>query len=123
MSEDLQFEHTIPFYQDAPAFFLHLIGPTGRLEVLVTLDTGSQYSLFSGGHAQDIGIDLLEGKEIALSSLGGAVKGYLHQVVLEISGCKFKRGGCIQPESHPPRATGAAHALRANDMGSAGIPP
>jgi len=89
LSEDLQFEHTIPFYQDAPAFFLHLIGPTGRLEVLVTLDTGSQYSLFSGGHAQDIGIDLLEGKEIALSSLGGAVKGYLHQVVLEISGCKF----------------------------------
>jgi hypothetical protein len=66
-----------------------LIGPSGYHVVLVTFDPGAQYCLFDGSRAADIGIDLLEGREIALSSLGGSVKGYLHSIVLEIEGSLF----------------------------------
>lgn len=89
MSHGLQFERVIPFHNDAPAFYLDLIGPAGHFEVLVTLDTGSRYSLFDGSYAKEIGLDLLSGKEIKLWSLGGAVPGYLHEVVLDIAGSKF----------------------------------
>ena len=89
MSQEIHFEHIVAYHQDTPAFHLKLFGPKGFNEVLVTFDTGSQYSLFDGGRAGDIGIDLLEGKEITLSSLGGAVKGYLHRVALEIEGSRF----------------------------------
>jgi predicted aspartyl protease len=89
LSLEIQFEHVIAYHQDTPSFFLRLIGPTDQLDIPVTLDTGSQYSLVDGSHAKRIGIELLEGREIALSSLGGVVKGYLHSIVLEIEGSLF----------------------------------
>jgi hypothetical protein len=89
LSLEIQFERVIAYHQDTPSFYLRLIGPTGWLDIPVTLDTGSQYSLVDGSRAKRLGIDLLRGKEITLSSLGGAIKGYLHRVVLEIEGSRF----------------------------------
>jgi len=89
LSEEIHFEHALAYHQETPAFFITLIGPISRDEVLVAFDTGAQYSLFDGRRTPDIGIDLLEGKEITLWSLAGAVQGYLHRVVLQIRGCKF----------------------------------
>ena len=57
--------------------------------VLALIDSGSQYCLFNGSRAQGIGIHLLEGRPIGLSSLGGQVHGYLHWVEIEIQGFRF----------------------------------
>jgi hypothetical protein len=110
LNQELQFERVIPFYQGAPAFYLDLIGPANHYEVLVTLDTGSRYSLFSGSYATDIGLDLLSGKETTLWSLGGAIQGYLHGVVLEIAGSKFS-AEVVFSLNHIPRALLGRHTV------------
>ena len=56
---------------------------------MALFDIGSQYCLFNGSLALGIGISLLEGKPIVLSSLGGQVQGYLHRINVEIQGFRF----------------------------------
>jgi predicted aspartyl protease len=89
VSYSIEFERTFPYYQGAPAAYVRLIGPGGEREVLALVDSGSQYCLFSGSRTLGIGIHLLEGRPIVLSSLGGQVQGYLHWIEIEIQGFRF----------------------------------
>jgi hypothetical protein len=59
------------------------------VEVRVALDSGAQYCLFDGHRAGVLGIDLMEGSKIALSTLAGIIPGYLHRIVIEIEGSRF----------------------------------
>jgi hypothetical protein len=89
VSCSIQFEQTIPFDKGAPAIYVRLIGPGGEDEALALLDTGSQYCLFKGSRAPGIGLILMEGRKISLSTLGGGIQGYLHRVDIEIEGSRF----------------------------------
>jgi hypothetical protein len=89
VSRSIQFEQSIPYDKGVPATYVRLIGPGGDEEVLALFDTGSQYCLFNGSLALAIGISLMEGKPIDLSSLGGTVRGYLHRIEIEIQGSRF----------------------------------
>jgi hypothetical protein len=89
VSRSFEFEQTLPYFQGTPAIHVRLIGPRGNEEVLALVDSGSQYCLFNGSRALGIGLQLLEGRPIVLSSLGGHVHGYLHWVEIEIQGSRF----------------------------------
>lgn len=93
MSQYVNFERTIPYRAIGngllPAFFVSLIGPAGQEDALVILDTGAEYSVFNGSRAEALGLVLMEGRQQALSSLGGQLTGYIHQVELEIEGSRF----------------------------------
>ena len=90
MSRSIQFERTISYDKGVPATYIRLIGPDGEDEALAVFDTGAQYCLFKGGRAPGIGISLMEGRRISLSSLGGEIVGYLHRIDIEIEGSRFK---------------------------------
>jgi hypothetical protein len=89
LSYSFQFDHVIPYDKGAPATYVRLIGPGGQDEVLALLDTGSQYCLFQGVRALGLGLSLLDGRPILLSSLAGDLQGYLHRIIIEIEGALF----------------------------------
>jgi hypothetical protein len=89
LTRQIEFEQTIPYYQGQPAVFIRLQGPLGQVEVPALLDSGSQYCLFAGYRAGEIGINLTEGRSIRLSTLAGEFHGYLHPIVIEIEGFRF----------------------------------
>lgn len=95
MNHNIHFEHVIPYRAVPPgtdlfpAFFVGLIGPAGQEDALVILDTGAEYSIFNGSRASALGLDLLNGQRVTLSSLGGQLTGHIHRIVLEIEGSRF----------------------------------
>jgi hypothetical protein len=57
--------------------------PTRMVEVNAFLDSGAQHSLFDGGLARFIGIDVFSGQRVRLAAVTGArVDGFLHPVRL-----------------------------------------
>ena len=96
MNYNIQFEHVIPYRAVPlrtglfPALFVGLIGPGGQDDSLVILDTGAEYSIFNGSRASALGLNLLAGQRVTVSSLGGSVEGYIHPIVLEIEGSQFQ---------------------------------
>jgi predicted aspartyl protease len=96
VNQTIPFEYTIPYRTLAPWFTafpalpVTLIGPSGRDQAIAILDTGAGYCLFNGTRAGTLGLDLMEGCRIRLSTMGGEVAAYLHEIGMEIEGHSFQ---------------------------------
>lgn len=115
MSAILEFDHFLPYgyvpsQGSLPAMVVTLIGPTGEEDVLAIVDTGAAYSIFNGSRASALGIDLLRGPVVHLTSLGGPLDGRLHRIDVEIQGTRF---GCevLFSLGHIPRELIGRHSL------------
>lgn len=53
------------------------------------VDSGATVSIFKADVVQDLGLEIERGKEIYLGGVAGRIKGYLHNVQMEISGKQF----------------------------------
>jgi len=115
MSPRVDFDHEFQyrdFGQDSffPALDVTLIGPTGEEDLIVIIDTGAKYCLFSGLRAAPIGIDLIAGRREILSGLAGKLTAWIHQVHLEILGTRFECEAAFS-EQHIPRELLGRHTL------------
>lgn len=53
------------------------------------VDSGATISIFRTDVAEDLGIEIEDGKEIYLGGVGGRIKGYVHRLSIEIASKKF----------------------------------
>jgi hypothetical protein len=72
-----------------PAIPLYITSNGTQLKLRALIDSGATISVFKDEVAQHLGIDIERGKEIYLGGVGGRIKGYIHNLNLEISGKKF----------------------------------
>ena len=70
----------IPFYVSAR-------GKQLKLQALI--DSGATISVFKDEVAEQLEIEIENGKEIYLGGVGGRIKGYIHELRLEIAGKKL----------------------------------
>ena len=73
-----------------PIISLRLIHKRKSIEILALVDSGATISIFRPEVAEDLGIEVEEGKEIDLNGVGGWIKGYLHKLDVEVAGKKFR---------------------------------
>lgn len=60
-----------------------------KKEFFALVDSGATVSVFRAEVAESLGIEIQKGKEIYLGGVGGHIKGYLHQLKIELAGKKF----------------------------------
>jgi len=77
------------YRESYPIIEIELIGPQRRVKTLALIDSGANVSLFRPEIAELLGISLEGGKEISLFGIGGEIKGYLHQIPIEINRDQF----------------------------------
>ena len=83
-----------PYREDArgllfPVFPVRFnIGET-RVDSSALIDSGATVSIFKADVASHLGLKIETGKEIWLRGVGGHIKGYLHEVEIEIANRKF----------------------------------
>ncbi|MBI3342994.1 hypothetical protein HY032_02465, partial [Candidatus Gottesmanbacteria bacterium] len=53
------------------------------------IDSGATVSIFKEDVALSLGLEIEKGKEIWLDGVGGHIKGYQHEVKIEVAGKKF----------------------------------
>lgn len=83
-----------PYREDARGLFfpvvplrLH-IGQT-RVDSSALIDSGATVSIFKTEIAEKLGIKIETGKEIFLGGVGGHIRGYQHELKIEVAGKKF----------------------------------
>ena len=64
------------------------IGKT-RIDSSALIDSGATVSIFKDDVASNLGLEIEKGKEIYLGGVGGHIKGYQHEVKIEVAGKKF----------------------------------
>jgi hypothetical protein len=90
-----------------PAIFITLWNKTNSLQIIALIDSGSTYSLFDYQLGVELGLDVRSGRMQWLSSLGGSVLGYAHQIELEIvGGWKFKTEVLFSDDAIPRNLLG-----------------
>jgi hypothetical protein len=96
VSQTFSFPHAIPYRPTTigvavfPAVLVGLFGPAGVDDAVAQFDTGSSYCLFNGTRAPTLGLNLLDGRPIRIATLTGGFTAYLHEIVLEIDGHRFR---------------------------------
>lgn len=53
------------------------------------IDSGATISIFKADVALSLGLEIEKGREIWLGGVGGHIKGYQHEVKIEVAGKKF----------------------------------
>jgi len=61
----------------------------GKKDFWALIDSGATVSIFKAEVAETLGISIENGKEIWLGGVGGHIKGYLHELKIEVAGKKF----------------------------------
>ncbi len=59
---------------------------SNKFDTVALIDSGATISIFKTEVAQQIGIEIKTGKEIELDGVGGKIKGYVHNLKIEVSG-------------------------------------
>ncbi len=59
------------------------------VRVFALIDSGATISIFREDVADQLGLVVEKGNEIYLGGVGGRIKGYIHELNIEISGKKF----------------------------------
>lgn len=67
--------------------FVSRRGRAARIYALV--DSGATVSIFKEDVAEQLHLTIEQGKEMYLGGVGGRIKGYLHQLKMEVAGKKF----------------------------------
>lgn len=83
-----------PYRKDAkgnifPIIPLSVESAGKKREFLALIDSGATISVFQAEVANSLGIDITHGKEIYLGGVGGRIKGYIHELIIEIANRKF----------------------------------
>jgi len=60
-----------------------------EITVKALIDSGASFSVFRPEIAQEIGINLTQGKKIYLTGIGGRILGYLHNVSVQLGDKTF----------------------------------
>jgi len=60
-----------------------------KQEILALIDSGATISIFRKEVADYLQINIKKGKEITLGGVGGKIKGYLHDLKIEVAGKRF----------------------------------
>ncbi|MBI2039811.1 retroviral-like aspartic protease [Candidatus Microgenomates bacterium] len=60
-----------------------------KKEFYALVDSGATISVFRAEVADSLGLVIEKGKEMYLGGVGGRIKGYLHEVEIEIAGINF----------------------------------
>ncbi|MBI2611364.1 aspartyl protease family protein [Candidatus Gottesmanbacteria bacterium] len=68
-------------------FYVSVSGNQLKLRALI--DSGATISVFKDEIAEQLEIEIESGKEIYLGGVGGRIRGYIHELSLEIVGKKF----------------------------------
>lgn len=71
-----------------PIIEIFVKNKTYSIKLLTLLDSGATTSVFSSEAAEELDLDIEKGKEIFLHGVGGKIKGYMHNLTLEIAGKK-----------------------------------
>jgi len=83
-----------PYRQDARGLLFPIvplrfhIGKT-IIDSGALIDSGATVSIFKEDVALSLGLEIEKGKEIWLGGVGGHIKGYLHELKVEVAGKKF----------------------------------
>lgn len=59
------------------------------IRISALIDSGATVSIFKEEVAKQLGVDIEKGKVIHLGGVGGHIKGYLHELKVEIAGKSF----------------------------------
>src|SRR3990172_890 len=86
--------HKFPYQKDARDEYFpiidFLINHKNKVErTSALIDSGATISVFKDEIAQKLGIEIEKGKETYLGGVGGRIKGYIHELNVEIAGKKF----------------------------------
>lgn len=79
-----------PYYKNSqgdyyPIIPLVLWYKSKKLDTDALIDSGATISIFQPAIADSLGIEINSGKEIYLGGVGGRIKGYIHQLKIEVS--------------------------------------
>lgn len=85
---------TFPYRQNPEGQFfpvvpLRLNFKTKIIDSSALIDSGATISVFRPDVANDLGLNIENGKEIYLGGVGGRIKGYTHKLEIQIAGKKF----------------------------------
>lgn len=129
MSQTFSFPYSIPYRSTTlnlalfPAVPVGLFGPAGVDDVVAQFDTGSSYCLFSGTRAATLGLSLLEGRPIRIATLAGGFTAYLHEIVLEIEGQRFRVEAAFSSGPLRREVLGGHSLFEQNHVGDPRIAP
>lgn len=85
---------TFPFRADARGLLFPIvplrfhIGKT-TIDSSALVDSGATVSIFRAEVALSLGLEIEKGTEIYLGGVGGHIKGYQHEIQIEVAGKKF----------------------------------
>ena len=82
--------HKIPDGRRFPIVPLKLKYRKKVTKTSALVDSGATTSIFRPEVAEDLGIKIEEGEEINLTGVGGRIKGYIHNLTIEIAEKKFR---------------------------------
>ena len=72
-----------------PVVELFVIHKTLASKTLALIDSGATISIFREDVAKELNIKIENGKEIYLGGVGGRIKGFIHQLKVEVAGETF----------------------------------
>src|SRR3989344_5384346 len=75
-----------PNGQFFPIIPFSIIYQKKKLDISALIDSGATISIFKQDVAESLGIKIENGKEIFLGGVGGRIKGYLHNLKIEVAG-------------------------------------
>ena len=83
-----------PYRKDAkgdyyPVIPIALISGNKKREYFALIDSGATISIFRPEVSESLGIIIEKGKEVYLGGVGGRIKGFIHNVKIEIAGKTF----------------------------------
>jgi len=61
-----------------------------KKEFFALVDSGATISIFRSEVAEALGIDVNKGEETYLGGVGGRIKGYIHEIKIEVAGKIFR---------------------------------
>jgi predicted aspartyl protease len=61
-----------------------------KFDTTALIDSGANISIFNYDVAKQLGVEIEKGEEVFLGGVGGRIKGYIHEIIIEVSGKSFK---------------------------------
>lgn len=88
MANQLSFAKTYRYPDNEPGITLPVILISGNLfcNASAKVDTGAEVCLFSREIAEDLGLSVEDGISLTMSSLGGPIEAFGHEVTIQIFG-------------------------------------
>lgn len=81
---------TDPLGNRYPVIPISFIFPRKKRRWFALIDSGATISIFRPEVAESLGITINNGKEMYLGGVGGRIKGYVHELPIEVAGKRFR---------------------------------